>query len=229
MKISPGKFLKDVRRSKGMTQQQVSAATGLSQGYVADIENDKAKNPTLDTYLKLAKAIDVPEVKMLEILFYDYLHAPSDQDTDSSLQNIKGFNPIVGGIAKVPVLGRIPAGTPVEAAENILDYIEVPVSEVKNGEYFYLEVKGDSMTGSRIYEGDRVLVRRQSDVENGEIAVVRVNYEAATLKKVKKIGSQIILYPDNPKYEPLIIKEDGAEIIGKVVKVEFNPNKKFYY
>jgi repressor LexA len=56
---------------------------------------------------------------------------------------------------------------------------------------------------------------------------VRVNYEAATLKRVKKVNGQVLLYPDNPKYEPMLVKEEGAEIIGKVVKVEFNPNKKY--
>jgi repressor LexA len=80
------------------------------------------------------------------------------------------------------------------------------------------------MTGSRIYEGDLVLVRKQPEVENGEIAVVRTNESEATLKRVKYVDGTYVLYPDNPKYSPVIIKSDNAQIIGKVIKVEFDPN-----
>lgn len=139
--------------------------------------------------------------------------------------NISDIMP-VGKTIKIPVLGKIPAGIPVEAIENIIDYVDVPENEVKNGSYFYLQVEGDSMIGSRIHDGDRVLVKRQKDIESGEIAVVRVNSHDATLKRVKKADGQVILYPDNPAYEPIIIKEEGAEFIGKVIKVEFDPNKK---
>jgi repressor LexA len=222
-----GKLLREVRRSKNITQMQISETTGFSQGYLADIENGKANNPAMTTYFKIGQALGIPEAKILELLFYDYLDEKNVKENVGFVSNIKRFNPIIDNIAQIPVLGSIPAGTPLEALENIQDYVEVPASDVKNGEFFYLEVTGDSMTGSRIYEGDRVLVKRQPDVENGEIAVVRVNYEAATLKRIKKVDGQVLLYPDNPKYEPMIVKEEGAEIIGKVVKVEFNPNKKY--
>ncbi len=133
----------------------------------------------------------------------------------------------MGKMIRIPILGKIPAGTPIEAKENIIDYVTVPQYEVTNGSYFYLQVEGDSMINSGIKNGYRVLVKKQPDVENGEIAVVRVNHEDATLKRVKKVDGQIILYPDNPNYDPIFIKEEGAEIIGKVVKVEFDPNKRY--
>ncbi|SCY93328.1 transcriptional repressor LexA [Alkaliphilus peptidifermentans] len=137
------------------------------------------------------------------------------------------LKPVTGKIVKVPVLGRIPAGNPIDAEENIIDYVEIPESEISNGSYFYLQVTGDSMIGSGIMDGYRVLVKKQPDVENGEIAVIRVNSTEATLKRVKKIDGQVILYPDNPKYDPIFINNSDAEIIGKVVKVEFDPNKKY--
>lgn len=137
------------------------------------------------------------------------------------------FKPVTSKIVKVPVLGRIPAGTPIDAEENIIDYVEIPESEVSNANYFYLQVTGDSMIGSGIMDGYRVLVKKQPDVESGEIAVVRINSTEATLKRVKKLDGQVILYPDNPKYDPIIINHHDAEIIGKVVKVEFDPNKKY--
>ena len=113
--------------------------------------------------------------------------------------------------------------TGYEIFENILCFVETPEEQVKYGDYFYLQVKGDSMTGSRIYEGDLVLVRKQPEVENGEIAVVRTNESEATLKRVKYVDGTYVLYPDNPKYSPVIIKSDNAQIIGKVIKVEFDP------
>ena len=140
-------------------------------------------------------------------------------------ENHQQYIPL-GKTVKIPLLGRIPAGKPIYTEQNIIDYIDTPADNVRNGEYFYLQVSGDSMTGSRIQDGDHVLVKVQQDVESGQIAVVRVNSHDATLKRVKKIDGQVILYPDNPAYEPIIVKEEGAEIIGKVVEVRFDPNKK---
>lgn len=133
----------------------------------------------------------------------------------------------IGELVKLPVLGKIAAGIPLEAQENIIDYVEVLKSEVANGDYFYLQVDGDSMIGSGIKNGYRVLVRQQLDVESNEIAVVRVDGYEATLKRVKKVDGQVILYPDNPNYDPIIINSKDAIIIGKVVKVEFDPNKRY--
>lgn len=125
----------------------------------------------------------------------------------------------------VPVLGYIAAGQPIFADEHIDEWMEIPnLWSLKQGEAIVLKVKGDSMTGSRIYDGDKVIVKIQPDVENGEIAVVNVNGDEATLKKVKKTESgQVILYPDNPRYEPIFISNESARIIGKVVQVMFEP------
>lgn len=127
----------------------------------------------------------------------------------------------------IPVLGKIQAGNPILAEEHIMEYLTFPnPGNYKEGELFGLKVEGDSMIGSRIYPGDLVIVRIQPDVENGEIAVVNVDGENATLKRVKKINGQIMLYPDNPKYEPIIIDNDRARICGKVIQVIFEPNTK---
>lgn len=134
------------------------------------------------------------------------------------------FAPVSSTI-KVPVLGYIAAGQPILADDNIEEWIEIPnLWKLKEGEVIVLEVKGDSMVGSRIYEGDRVVVKLQSDVENGEIAVVNVNGDEATLKRVKKTtNGQVILYPDNPKYDPIFIESENSRIIGKVIQVMFEP------
>lgn len=131
-----------------------------------------------------------------------------------------------GRILNVPVLGHIAAGKPILAEEHLEEWVEIPnLWNLKEGEAFVLEVKGDSMIGSRIFEGDRVVVKIQPDVESGEIAVVNVNGNDATLKRVKKVDGRVILFPDNPKYEPMIISHEKARIIGKVVQVMFEPRK----
>lgn len=128
-------------------------------------------------------------------------------------------------VLRVPVLGYIAAGQPILAEEHIEEWTEVPnMWNLKEGEVLVLKVKGDSMIGSRIFEGDRVVVKVQPEVENGEIAVVNINGYEATLKRVKKTeNGQVILYPDNPKYEPIFITNESSRIIGKVIQVMFEP------
>lgn len=128
-------------------------------------------------------------------------------------------------ILRVPVLGFIAAGQPILAEEHIEEWTDIPnMWKLKEKEAIVLRVKGDSMIGSRIYEGDKVVVKIQQEVENGEIAVVNINGDEATLKRVKKTeNGQVILYPDNPKYEPTFIKNESARVIGKVIQVMFEP------
>jgi SOS regulatory protein LexA len=128
-------------------------------------------------------------------------------------------------ILRVPVLGLIAAGQPILANEHIEEWTEIPnMWNLKEQEAIVLKVKGDSMIGSRIYEGDKVIVKLQQEVESGEIAVVNINGDEATLKRVKKTeNGQVILYPDNPKYEPTFITNESARIIGKVIQVMFEP------
>ncbi|UFU00333.1 hypothetical protein KO561_05120 [Radiobacillus kanasensis] len=131
----------------------------------------------------------------------------------------------INNFTKVPLLGYISAGKPIFADEHIEEYVDIqnPWGYDPNN-LFMLRVKGDSMIGSRIYDGDRVIVHLQPEVENGEIAIVNVNGYEATLKKVKKLESgQIILMPSNDKYEPIILENENARIIGKVIQVIFEP------
>lgn len=139
-----------------------------------------------------------------------------------NVDNIDYEHPI---IITVPILGKIPAGTPVPTIENVIEFTSIPnPGNYKEEDLFILIVAGDSMTGSRIYEGDKVLVKLQPDVENGEIAVVNVNGYDATLKKVKKLeNGQTWLFSTNEKYEPILINDENARIIGKVIQVMFEP------
>lgn len=131
----------------------------------------------------------------------------------------------VNNFFRIPILGHIAAGEPIFATEHIEDYIDIPSpGDYDPDELFMLKVKGDSMIGSRIYEGDKVLVKMQPEVENGEIAVVNINGDEATLKKVKKLDNgQTLLIASNDKYDPILVNHEGARVIGKVIQVIFEP------
>ena len=126
---------------------------------------------------------------------------------------------------RIPILGAVHAGQPTLAVENIEGYETVDASEISTGyDYFYLRVEGDSMIHARIYPNDLVFVRKQSDVESGDIAVVIVDEDAATLKRVLKKDSNIILQAENPAYPPMVFStadSSGLHIIGKVLHVKF--------
>jgi len=118
---------------------------------------------------------------------------------------------------RVPILGTIAAGQPILAEEHIEGYEYVP--ENSNID-FCLRVKGDSMINARIYDGDIVYIRKQPDVENGEIAAVIVDGENATLKRVYKINGSVILRPENQNYKEMVFsKKDLKEVnvLGKAI------------
>lgn len=132
------------------------------------------------------------------------------------------YNPIMH---KIPLLGYIAAGLPLYADEHIEGYTYTDLNH--GGEYFALRVKGDSMTAANIPDGSLVTVRVQPQVENGEIAAVRVNNENATVKRFKQDKNIVQLIPQsyNPEHQIQIydLKKDKIDIVGKVVecKVEF--------
>jgi len=121
---------------------------------------------------------------------------------------------------RVPLVGTVAAGLPILADENIEDYLPVPSGPPRVKGMFYLRVAGDSMVGAAILEGDLVLVRPQPFVEQGEIAVVRIGDEA-TVKRFFKFRDRIELHSENPKYDPIVCRQDDEEIrvIGRVAAV----------
>lgn len=124
---------------------------------------------------------------------------------------------------RIPVLGRVAAGIPIEAITDIEDWEEIPPKMAAGGEYFALRIKGASME-PKLLEGDIVIVRKQNDVDNGDTAIVLVNGEEATVKQIKKTDTGIILVGLNVEvYQPHFytneeIEELPIQIIGKVVE-----------
>lgn len=126
----------------------------------------------------------------------------------------------------ISILGRVIAGVPVEAVEDIIGKIQINEKLARTGNFYALEVKGDSMQ-PRLQEGDVVIVKEQSDIESGQIAIVCVNGDEYTIKKIKKSESGITLIPFNPAYEPIFysneeIKSLPVEIKGRVVQFHGN-------
>ena len=136
------------------------------------------------------------------------------QPTATALPNIPNIFPLK--TKKVPLLGTIAAGTPIYAEENFDGYSES--TEDVHAD-FCLKIKGDSMIGARINDGDIVFIRKQPDVENGEIAAVLIDDEA-TLKRVYKKNGALVLQAENPKYAPIVCSAktcDECIIMGKAV------------
>ena len=119
-------------------------------------------------------------------------------------------------LVNVPVVGRVTAGTPILATENIEDYIALPQSMLGSGEHYILSVRGESMIGAGILDGDYVVVRKQNTAYNGDIVIAMIEDEA-TVKRYYKENGGFRLQPENPTMEPIFVPE--LTILGKVVSL----------
>lgn len=161
------------------------------------------------------KAKTYPRMDKLQLLA-DFFRIPRSFLTEEQPANIHTISPQT---VRIPILGAISCGEPLLAEENFIGYRYESPDLLPSGKLIYLQAKGDSMEPT-IPNGSYVLIREQPTVEYGEIAAVLVNGETeATLKRVRKQGDNIILVPDNPKHEPIIINgANPAKIIGKAVR-----------
>lgn len=187
--------LKELRQARGITQKQLAEWSGLGRSQISNYENG-LRTPDWETQEILADFFNVR---------LDYL---MDRDTPNT---------------RIPVLGKVIAGIPLDAVEEIIDYEEIPIEMAKNGEYFALQIKGDSME-PKFSAGDVVIVRKQEDVDNGDIAIVLVNGNEATVKKIRKFDGGVNLIPTNSNYDVITytnaqIEQLPVRIIGKVVEL----------
>lgn len=198
-------ILRARRNALNLTLEEVGEAVGVSKTTVLRWESGEIKNLRRDKIYKLAQILGVePSILM-----------GWKNDSENIVQ-------ITGA---VPVVGKIAAGAPILAQENIVDYLPVTVRHPE--EYFALIVRGDSMINAGIPDGSQVLVHIQDYAENGQIVACRVNGDEATLKRFRQTGSTVLLMPENPNYEPIIVPADDfstgqAEILGVVKQVTVN-------
>lgn len=185
-------FLKE--QMKGKTLGQIYLQTGVPKSNLSRILHGERNVPKPETLKKLAKALPCTYEELMEKAGY-------------TKQRIK-----------IPVLGVIPAGIPIEAVEDVLDYEEISEDMAKRGEYFALKVRGDSMLPT-IKNGDVVIIRQQDDAESGKICVVMVNGDDATLKEIKKETNGIWILPHNPNSDFKPTFYSNKEIIEKPVRI----------
>ena len=121
-------------------------------------------------------------------------------------------------VRNVPLVGRIAAGSPILAEEDIEEVYPLPADLVGDGPLFMLRVKGDSMIEAGILDGDFVVIRRQPDALDGEIVAALIDGEEATVKRLQRRNGAVILHSENPAFQPMVFT-DGVELIGKVVTV----------
>lgn len=196
------KQLKVLRKRKKWTQMDVAQKIGVDRSTYTKYETGQSE-PNFDILSKLSDLFDVS----IDFLLGDGTSTPSSPN----------------GVM-VPVLGEVAGGLPLLAVENIIDYEELPKDMAASGDILGLRVKGHSME-PRICDGDVVIVRRQSDVECGDIAVVLVNGDSATVKKIKKEpDGSIWLIPNNPAFEARHYSPQEQETIpvkffGKVIEL----------
>ena len=143
-----------------------------------------------------------------------YIRLPRKKNQKRAIEVI---SPVETRRFEFPLLGRVAGGKPIEAVEDV-EAIEVPPSMIGRGDHFVLQVKGDSMRGDGILDGDLIVVRKQLTAENGEIVVALINNEA-TVKKYYKREDSVELRPAHIDMEPIIVKEGDLRIEGKIVGV----------
>ena len=189
--------IKSLRTHAGLKQYELAEIIGVHQTAVSQWEKGRTE-PDARTLKKLS---EVCGVTIGTILGYE--------------------NSEITGEGKIPVLGYVRAGMPIEAIEDVIDYIDYK-GEVSS-DYFGLVIRGNSME-PRICDGDIVIVKKQSFIESGEVAVVLVNAMEATVKKVIKKGTGITLVPFNKDYKEMFFSAEDISrlpvtIVGKVVEL----------
>ncbi|MBW2208266.1 MAG: transcriptional repressor LexA [Deltaproteobacteria bacterium] len=185
-------------------------------GYISQYMEDWGKAPsfeeicahfgfrsynTVTTYLKLLER-------------KGYIRLPREKNRKRAIEVV---SPVETRRFEFPLLGRVAAGKPIEAVEDV-DTMEVPPSMIGSGDYFVLQVKGDSMQDDGILDGDFLIVRKQPTAENGETVVALINNEA-TVKKYYKRKDHVELRPAHRGMAPIIVEEGDLRIEGKVMGV----------
>lgn len=188
--------LRQCREQAGLSQKEVAVSLGVKAPSVSNWESGRT-SPSSKNLQMLAKLYHVN---------MEYLTGLSDE---------KGID--------IPVLGRIPAGIPIEAIEDILDWEEIPKEWVTGDKlYFALKVRGDSMSPEYL-DGDIIILRKASNCDSGKDCAVMVDGNDATFKRIRKQGTSIVLQPLNPNYNPWVysneeVKRLPVTILGYVVE-----------
>ena len=206
MKI--GDKIRMLRKQKGLTQTELGEKLGVKTNAVSKWECGRVEDIPMSKVKAMSVLFDVPP---------SFLIDDEQLPSNATPLDVQSFH-------RIPILGRIAAGLPLYAEQNIEGYT---MTDLNGGaEYFALRVKGDSMNAARIQEGDVLIVRRQEEVENGEVAIVMVGDDDATVKRFYSTGNTVTLMPQstNPQHQAQMydLRKTKIKVLGKVVKVEFS-------
>lgn len=192
----------------GMIPQELANASGVSKASISQYLNG-SHAPSNISSGKLAKVLNVNPVWLMGF------DVPMDTKTAILSKAKKGV--------VIKVLGRVAAGIPIEAITDIIDTEEIPEELAKTGDFFGLQIHGNSME-PRMCDGDIVIVRQQDDAESGDIVIAMVNGNDATCKRLRKYRDGIELISNNPSYDPMFFSNEEiaskpVRIIGKVIEL----------
>ncbi|HAM62106.1 MAG TPA: LexA family transcriptional regulator [Erysipelotrichaceae bacterium] len=194
-------------KMKRFKQSDLSEKSGIGKSFISQYMSGKVM-PKSDKISRIAIALGVKETWLLGY----------ENDYHRDMMPIPSTNGI-----KIPVLGKVVAGLPIEAVQDIIDYEEISPELAKTGDFFALQIRGDSMQPV-IIDGDIAIVKKQADVDSGQIGIVLINGHDATVKRVVKRESGIMLIPFNNNYEPLVFNHEEiisipVEIVGRVIEI----------
>jgi repressor LexA len=209
-----GEKLKSYRKAAGLTQAQLGAKVHKSAQVISNLERGYTTGLTANDYQAIANSLNIPLSELIE----------GHQDLNKpAIRNIP-YASVPHITYRIPVLGRVAAGEPIYADEDVIGYERIDEKYANDGfDYFALRISGQSMEPS-IFDGDTVIVRRQDFIEDGQIAVVLIDGEDATVKEVKKVSDGIMLIAHNPAvFSPRVFTKEEIEskpvqIIGRVIQ-----------
>ncbi|WP_084165349.1 LexA family protein [Paenibacillus massiliensis] len=199
-----GSNIKKYRDVRNYSLQVLGEKVGLTKKTIQRYENGEIKID-MDRLADIAEALDVEVKQLLD-----------------GAESFLGVDVNDLDVARIPIVGKVSCGNGILSYEHIEGYEETPRSWIKGGDYFYVRASGDSMVNARIFDGDLLLIRKQEDVEEGEIAAVSID-DQVYLKRVFKNNGIMILQSENKEnYAPIIRTSDNAEnirILGKLKKI----------
>ena len=213
------KFIHLWRKEHGYTMQEFADKAGLTKGFISQLENDFRNNkgnkkmmPSLSNIKKLAYACDMS--------LNDFLNAI---DTEISLEKdpVPVQLPFPVSTTNIPLYDEISCGTGLFVDDQITEMFTIPTSMLpnKHAEYFAQTAHGDSMTGAGIKDGDILIFKKTSSIDNGQIGCFCIDDNVATCKKFSQNGGSIFLMPANDKYQPIPIEPENQcfRVIGLLV------------
>lgn len=204
--------MKVLRKLNNISQKELATKLFVTPQAVSKWERGES-TPNPDALVKMADIFSVTVDQLLGS------QSALQQDSMEADSNFIPYRPT----GTIPVLGRIAAGVPISAIEEVEGYEPVTVSDPEN--CYYLRVDGDSMIGAGIQSGDLVLIRQQPTADNGQIVACKVNGDEATLKRFHQQGTTVLLMPENPNYEPIVVPAKDfdtgyAQIFGVAIEVK---------